>query len=114
MTETIKYGEFFELIFSGKRIEIKALNTNKANADDIISITAEVVDQNEAKEPVLDDGMFYEKDWALEIRAVVKKSRETGILGLNEYKKVIGEAQKLIDFMYENSENFIAKLGFED
>ncbi|WP_035002093.1 hypothetical protein [Lactococcus garvieae] len=34
MTETIKFGEFFELIFSGMKLNIKALNTDKAKAVD--------------------------------------------------------------------------------
>lgn len=53
MTETIKYGEFFELIFSGMKLKIKALNTDKAKAENIISITAEVVDKTNQKNQFL-------------------------------------------------------------
>ena len=85
-TETIKFGEFFEIQFVGEEIEIVSLKAEKANAKDILEFDVEIYDKTEEKEPVLDDGMF---------------------------REVIGEAQKLIDFMFENRDNFLEKLGLK-
>ncbi len=111
-TETIKYGEFFEIKFATEKIEIKSLRTDKINAENIILLTTEAYDANVGDEPVLDVEVFSdEPDWRLRIRAVILQSDAGGLVELGNYKKVIGEAQKLIDFMYENHDNFLEKIG---
>ncbi|MCH5428460.1 hypothetical protein LYY04_12025 [Lactococcus lactis] len=103
MKEQLKFGEQFVLVFDEMSIQI-------IGPEDILKINV-FIDIDIKEKDVLDPEVFEpQKDYKLHIKFDIKEQLGQLQSSLASTHKAIGEAKKLLDFIYLNEKNFLEKV----
>ena len=107
MKERLKFGEQFVLVFDEMSIQI-------IGPEDILKINV-FIDIDIKEKDVLDPEIFEpQKNYKLHIKVDIKVDikEQLGQLqsSLASTHKALGEAKKLLDFIYLNEKNFLEKV----
>lgn len=103
MKEQLKFGEQFVLVFDEMSIQI-------IGPEDILKINV-FIDIDIKEKDVLDPDVFEpQKDYKLHIKVDIKEQLGQLQSSLASTHKALGEAKKLIDFIYLNEKNFLEKV----
>ena len=103
MKERLKFGEQFVLVFDEMSIQI-------IGPEDILKINV-FIDIDIKEKDVLDPEVFEpQKDYKLHIKVDIKEQLGQLQSSLAFTHKALGEAKKLLDFIYLNEKNFLEKV----
>lgn len=103
MKERLKFGEQFVLVFDEMSIQI-------IGPEDILKINV-FIDIDIKEKDVLDPEVFEpQKDYKLHIKVDIKEQLGQLQSSLALTHKALGEAKKLLDFIYLNEKNFLEKV----
>ncbi|PCR98655.1 hypothetical protein [Lactococcus fujiensis] len=99
--ETIKFGEFFYLLFSEMNIQIIPVG----KAEKVIIFKTDIFIEQETL-----DGEIFEPEYNMTTTLDILPQENMTQIALKSTAKILNEANKLLDFIWDNKKNFLEKV----